>query len=189
MWKGFDSKILDDDTVTAAARYIPRQQAIREQMVAFADAVQSNLSNRRRRLRSTDGREEYSVDAPEPCIFSRCWWLSPNGRDRVWVSLYCNPGASKHTDLNLYIELHITDPQMIAATARAGWRSIGKARQLFGPSTVVGIDSPGLYLYTRLPRSRWWATTAKGSNAAVAYVREQLERYWDRYDSTRHARS
>jgi hypothetical protein len=182
MWKGFDSKILDDETVNAAARYIPRQQAIREQMAAFADAVQSNLSSRRRRLHGTDGREEYSADAPEPCIFSRGWWLSKSRRDKVWVSLFCKPAATKHSDLRLYIEMHISDPHMIEATERAGWRSVGKARQLFGPSTVVG-GGGGVYLYTRLPRSRWYATSARASDAAVKYVRDQLERYWDRYDS------
>jgi hypothetical protein len=57
-----------------------------------------------------------------------------------------------------------------------------KALKRFGPSTTVGADTPALYLYTRIPQSKWWVMSSKRSKAAVDYVSRQIEVYWNAYE-------
>jgi len=188
MWKGFNMSIIDDETVAAAAFFVPRKDALVKELTAFCSAVHAGLPAQRRSVRAKmDELYDNASDddtpprEPEPILLSATYFLQPKIEDeQLAVSFYCDPHAASVKDLSLWIEFSSRDPGLRRAATHRRWSDPNVATRLFGSNSSIEIEGGWVSGRTKIATADWLETA--GTSRAVDLVRGTVSRYWDAYD-------
>jgi len=121
MWKGFNEEFLDDESVKAAALYASKMTSVEDAFREFSKAINLRLvQSRRKQITPTRGLEPLG---DQHLLCSRRWKLDAHGRDILMLGLYVYPGAVEQKSVELWVEVSVYTPKLVAAGIKAGWTS------------------------------------------------------------------